>query len=282
MQLSQSTSEIFVHDETSAAQAAARTTHLGVVAHQDDLEILAIHGIVECFQKADRWFSGVVVTDGAGSARAFDYAAYDDASMRAVRRKEQKKAAFLGEYSALFLLDHPSARAKDPSDEQVIDDLVQVLEATRPEVVYTHNLADKHATHLAVALRLIAACRRLSTDCRPSRVIGAEVWRDLDWLPDELKIVMPVESRENLQAALLGVFDSQIVGGKRYDRATLGRRRAHATFSESHGIDSATGLVYGMDLTPLIADPDLDPVSYVEELIVAFRQEVRTSVRKLL
>jgi len=40
---------------------------------------------------------------------------------------------------------------------------------------------------------------------------------------------------ENLQFALLGVFESQIAGGKRYDLALMGRRRANATYFESHG-----------------------------------------------
>ena len=35
-------------------------------------------------------------------------------------------------------------------------------------------------------------------------------------------------------AALIGVFDSQIAGGKRHDLAVLGRRRANATYNASH------------------------------------------------
>ena len=45
------------------------TTHLGVGAHQDDLEFMALHGILECYQRPDRWFSGIMVTDGRGSSR---------------------------------------------------------------------------------------------------------------------------------------------------------------------------------------------------------------------
>jgi len=61
------------------------------------------------------------------------------------------------------------------------------------------------------------------------------VWRDLDWLVDSDKAPFDVSEHENLQAALLGVFDSQIAGGKRYDLASMGRRRANATYFESHG-----------------------------------------------
>lgn len=281
MQLHQPTSEIYVFDGVDTERALSRTTHLGIGAHQDDLEILAIHGILECFHQPQRWFTGVVVTDGAGSARDFEYAAYSDEQMRAVRRVEQKKAAFVGEFGAQVLLDHPSCAVKDPERRAVVEDLRRVLEVSAPEVVYTHNLADKHDTHVAVVLAVLQALRELPPASRPKKVIGCEVWRDLDWLPDELKVAMPVDRHENLQAALLGVFDSQIAGGKRYDLAALGRRKAHATFSESHGVDRSTGLVWGMDLTPLLGDPRRDPLEFVEELLESFRADVRGRLGRL-
>lgn len=280
MKLYQSTSEIYVPDGVSPAEALKRTTHLGVGAHQDDLEILAIHGILECFHQPGKWFTGVVVTDGAGSARDFEYAHYTDEQMKAVRRVEQKKAAFVGEFAAQLLLDHPSKLVKDGKATAVVDDLKQILEATSPEVVYTHNLADKHDTHVAVVLRVLAALRALPPAARPKKVIGCEVWRDLDWLRDDQKVVMSVDRHENLQAALLGVFDSQIAGGKRYDLATLGRRKAHATFSESHGVDTSSGLVWGMDLTSLM-NAEQDPAGLVEELIAAFRDDVINRLSRL-
>lgn len=271
--------DLFVPDGAPEAEALARTTHLGVGAHQDDLEIMAAHGILECFGRTDRWFTGVVVTDGAGSPRTNQYAALDDEGMKRVRALEQRKAAFLGEYAAQIQLAHPSSVVKKASEACVVNDLVTVLKATRPEVVYTHNLADKHDTHVAVALRVVAACRALPPKERPRQVIGCEVWRDLDWLSDADKVVMAVDGREHLQAALMGVFDSQIAGGKRYDRATLGRRCAHATYSESHGTDQHQALIWGMDLTPLL-DEAKDPVRFVMELLRRFEAEVLERLAK--
>lgn len=279
MKLSQVSAEIFVPDQLPLQEALSRTTHLGVGAHPDDLEFMAAHGVLECFARADRWFTGVVVSDGAGSPRDLEYARYSDAEMKAVRRAEQKKAAYVGEYGAQFLLDHPSSTVKDPHAADVVADLVQILGSTRPELVYTHNLADKHDTHVSVALRVISACRSLAPALRPKRLIGCEVWRDLDWLCDTDKVLMPVDRHENLQSALMGVFDSQIAGGKRYDLATAGRRRAHATYFESHGTDQHSGLILGMDLTPLMHDGD--PLRHVTELVRRFEAEVSARVRRL-
>ncbi|PYQ39660.1 MAG: PIG-L family deacetylase, partial [Acidobacteria bacterium] len=204
MKLSRPGAEIWMPDGRAPAEALSRTTHMGIGAHQDDVEILAQRGILDCFDRRDRWFTAVVVTDGAGSARTGPYADYTDDQMRAVRRLEQKKAGLVGDYA--------SADVKTPKAPPVIADLAAILSAARPEVVYTHNLADKHDTHVGTALRVIEACRTLPLDQRPSRVLGGEVWRDLDWMCDPDKVAIDVQDRESLTAALLGVFDSQITG----------------------------------------------------------------------
>ncbi len=267
--------QVFVPDGQPVEAALARTTHLGISAHQDDLEIMAIDGILKCFQQPDRWFTGVVVTNGSGSPRTGLYANTTDEEMQAIRVREQQKAAIVGDYAAQVLLGYPSSVVKDSANKGPVQDLITVLEATRPEVVYTHNLADKHATHVAVALRVIEAIRSLPADARPARLYGCEVWRDLNWLLDSDKVIFDTSAMENLQEALLGVFDSQISGGKRYDLATMGRRRANATFFESHGVDDATGLAFGMDLTPLITDPSMDVGAYVQTFIDRFANDVQ-------
>lgn len=275
------TAEVYIPDDLPLEEALARTTHLCIAAHQDDIEIMAAQPILECFQQKDKWFTGVVVTDGRGSPRDNLYKSYTDEDMRLVRFKEQRKAAIVGEYAAQILLDLPSKIVKDASNPATVEDILQILHATKPQFVFTHNLADKHDTHVGVALRTVEAIRRLDPAERPERLIGCEVWRALDWMDDSAKVKMDVTEHENLQFALLGVFDSQIAGGKRYDLASMGRRRANATYFESHGVDVTTGLSYGMDLTPLIQDTSLDPRTLVESLIQSFAQDVTDRLKRI-
>src|SRR5260221_13693815 len=84
--------EVFVPDGRDVDEALSRTTHMGIVAHPDDLEILAYRGILDCFGQAERSFSGVVLTDGAGSARSGPHAAVGDAQMRELRRAVAERA----------------------------------------------------------------------------------------------------------------------------------------------------------------------------------------------
>ena len=274
MQFHQSNADFFAPDGAAPGDALARTTHLCIAAHQDDIEIMAYHGIAECFGRPDRWFTGVIVTNGAGSPRSGVYGDYTDEQMQKVRILEQRKAAFVGEYACQIQLGFSSAQVKDAKETAVVEDLAKILRATHPETVYLHNPADKHDTHIGVVLRSIAALRAVRGQVRPRRVYGCEVWRDLDWLPDELKQVLPVSARSNIAASLVGVFDSQVSGGKRYDLATEGRRLAHATYYASHGTDQESALNFAMDLTPLAEDPELPVQDYVLGQVDRFRLDV--------
>ena len=275
------TAEIYVPDNEPEEKALARTTHLCLAAHQDDIEIMAAQPIVECFQQKDKWFTGVVVTDGRGSPRNSIYENYTDDEMRLVRFKEQRKAAMVGEFAAQIMLDIPSKVIKDAARPEPVDDILAILRATKPKVVYTHNLADKHDTHIGVTLRVIEALRKLDPAERPERVVGCEVWRALDWMVDSDKVTMNLSNHENLQLALLGVFDSQIVGGKRYDLASMGRRRANATYFESHDVDDALALSYGIDLTALMSDASLEPAVFIGEHMRRFVDDVNERILRM-
>jgi LmbE family N-acetylglucosaminyl deacetylase len=280
MKLNMPTAEIFVPDGKPVDEALARTTHLCIAAHQDDIEIMAYHGVLQGFGVANKWFTGVVVTNGAGSPRDDVYANFTDEEMQKIRKVEQKKAAYIADYAAQGLLDYTSSAVKDSKNSDVINDIKNIIIACRPEVIYTHNLADKHDTHVSVALRVITAIRQLPADIRPKLLLGCEVWRDLDWMTDEDKVVLDVSAHENLAMSLLGVFDSQICGGKRYDLAIQGRRRSNATFFASHGVDESTAQNFAMDLTPLIQDDTIDTGKYLQDYINRFSSEVSERLAK--
>ncbi|HKB58284.1 MAG TPA: PIG-L family deacetylase [Lacunisphaera sp.] len=274
MKLSQSDADIFVPDGSPVAAALARTTHLCIAAHQDDIEIMAWHGIAECHGSTDRWFTGVVVTDGSGSPRSGKFANHNDEQMKAVRREEQRAAAKLGEYSAVLQLTHPSTAVKSARSGAVRADLLAILQAAGAHTVYLHNPADKHDTHVAVFLRSLEALRALPEDKKPKQVYGCEVWRDLDWLLDADKQVLDASANPNLAVQLLAAFRSQIAGGKRYDLATAGRRLANATFHVAHDTDKATALTWAMDLTPLVRDESISVEKFTVGYIDRFRADV--------
>jgi len=253
--------DVFIPDGLPAAKAFERITHLGIGAHPDDLEFMAFHGIIAGYKK--RSFAGVICTDGAGAGDV------------EVRRQEQNRAAEIGRYGVMIQLGCPSRDVR-----RAAGDLREILVTTQPQVVYTHNPADKHDTHIAVLLIALEAMRALPREQRPARVIGCEVWRDLNWLPDEDKVVMDVSGHDELAAELHAVFTSQIAGRKRYDLAVAGRWRANATFLDPQAIDQASSIVFGIDLTPLVHDKSRDIVAYVTGFIDKFKADVAGKLKR--
>ncbi|MEM0953501.1 MAG: PIG-L family deacetylase [Pseudomonadota bacterium] len=241
----------FVPDGQTLDSALARTTHLGIGAHPDDLEIIACHGILSCYQASHQHFSGIVACDGAGSPRDGKYADFDDERMAAQRRQEQRSAAVLGDYNAVIQLGLSSDALKtNPVALEAI--LISILEQSTPEIVYIHQLVDRHATHRALGRASMNALCRLPAEQRPNAVYGVEVWGSLDWLPAAWRKALPINDPDELQAALLRCHDSQINGGKRYDKAVIARQKANATLAESHSTDTMAACALAMDLTHLL------------------------------
>ena len=263
------------------AEALSQVTHLCVAAHQDDIEIMAHAGISDCLDQPKKVFGGVIVTDGAGSPRTGTFANMTDGLMQTVRRREQRQAADLGRYLIQIQLGHPSTDVKLPDHAGLAEDLQSIFHVCHPEVLYLHNLADKHDTHVALVLRCIAALRTLPPERRPRKVLGCEVWRDLDWLVDADKVALDAGRHPELAEKQLQIFASQISGGKRYDLATLGRRTANATFHTSHAVDQLKGITWAMDLTPLVVDPHLDVAAFTVAHVDRLRADIAGRLGKL-
>jgi len=268
--LLEQTADIFVPSGGDWRDALRSATHLGIGAHADDLEFMAFHGIEECRQGGGR-FAGVILTDGAGSVGS-------GAELREQRRAEQREAARFGSYAVVIQLGLSSAQLKNPKDNTAHTLLDEIFRYARPQTVYAHNPADRHDTHVAACLRTIDALRALPADRRPQKIYGCELWRDLDWLGADDRVRLDCGNDEKFASALNAVFRSQIEGGKRYDLAVIGRRRAQATFDDPHRGDEAEMITLALDLTPLLADPSLS----VEEFALAAIDRFRTDVRDRL
>ena len=280
MKFSHPQADVYSPSGLPPEQALARTTQMCVGAHPDDIEVMAHCGLAQCYGSATQFFTGVVVTNGAGSPRTGSYAAFTDEQMQAVRRAEQRRAADLGKYNLQIQLAHPSAEVKVPGRAGVAADLAAIFGAARLETLYLHNPADKHDTHVAVFLRCLEALRSLLRERRPLRVVGCEAWRDLDWLMEADKVTLDDSARPELAGPLLAVFDSQISGGKRYDRAIPGRRAANATLFNPHQTDTLSAITWGMDLTPLVVDETRSVRAFTLAYVERLRADIAARLEK--
>lgn len=253
-----------------------KTTHLAIVAHQDDAEIIGYSGIHRCYQSSEQWFSCITLTNGSGASRGGKYQNISDHELSVIRQSEQIKAAQLGEYA---YCQQWLCNSKELKTHQThaINQLANTIAITRPDTVYTHNPFDKHATHITVmniALQAIKQVQNNDPTYTP-KVYGVEVWGSLDWLPELYRIDLDCSPMPNLEQALIGLYDSQIDGNKGYDTAVLGRRLSNATFHSSHSEDTLRSSNIALDLS-LVANGTLSLKSYSQEILDVFINEKKS------
>ena len=250
---------------------------LAISAHQDDIELMAFSGIYKSLKDPDYGFIAVVCSDGRNSPRLGQFADYTDEMMMDCRRKEQIQASEIGKYEELYFLDYTSEQCRK-SDNELVDDLVKIISEIKPEIIMTHNPMDKHDTHIGVAVHVIQALKVIKEKYIPAQILGCEVWRGLDWIDDEDKVVLDCGDEPQLQFDLLNVFVSQVVGGKRYDTAGVGRRYANATFFASHACDNYQMINYAIDLKPLVENDKLSLEDYCLSYINKFKENITSAI----
>jgi hypothetical protein len=89
---------------------------------------------------------------------------------------------------------------------------------------------------------------------------------------------LDVSGNNNLAEALINCHASQVTPAKRYDLATLGRRRANATYSDSHSNTPGSYVTHAMDLSPLILDDEINLQDFVAGKIDDFEQSVANAL----
>ena len=244
------------------------TTHLAIGAHPDDNEFMAYNGIGECYGKKDERFTGVVITDGAGSTRNGIYRDMSLEEISIVRRVELMRAANFGDFLALVYLGYTSPELKGSRQNDIRQDIVEVLINTRPEVVYVHNLFDDHDTHVAASRLSIDALREVRDSFVPQRVYGCEMTGSLDWYPARVRL--DTSMHERVAHQVLHVFESQSDNLRSYPEATIARWISQAVYDRENK-RGPHKISFAMDLTALVND-GTDMRDFIAQITEQFRQ----------
>jgi hypothetical protein len=103
----------------------------------------------------------------------------------------------------------------------------------------------------------------------------------LDWLVSNDKVLLDISGNENLELALIKVYESQIRENKRYDIASIGRRRSNATFDRFDEADKGVSATIAVNLNSLILDDNLMLEEFCINLVKNFSEDVSKRIKRL-
>lgn len=280
----------FIPNGVSLSEAvdSARGGSLGIGAHPDDLEIMAIRGIGISQGFTKRRFAGVTVTDGSTGTRKNGYENLTEEQIVETRLQEQNTAAMLGNYALQYNLGYKSVAIRDPNSETsraLVKKISAIIYKIQPYVIYTHNPFDNHLTHVAVMRSVVEAIRSIPGEERPQELYGCEVWGSLDWLPSLRKKFMDVTAFTGLQRNLIGCHESQI--GKdsdensNYNGGTIGRERSNAVYARPH-VEGVMAAVLAVDLKELLDNPYMSIEDFAAKVLEEHAAESMARLNKHL
>ena len=188
-----------------------------------------------------------------------------------------------------------NSRAKNPSELRAeFEVIAETLAKTRPtavnlfwainrmRAVFNNSLSCHHTNAQVLDMVRVGleeeAKRILAEDIAINEAMGRH---GADLMPDAGTVLTHCNAgalATGGYGTALGVIRAAIGAGN--DLATMGRRRANATYLASHGVDESTSLIFGIDLTPLLEDERLDVGEYVDGFIHRFAKEDLEQDRK--
>jgi hypothetical protein len=239
----------------SDKEALVRTTHLCIGACQEDIEIIAYHGIAECYNKPNKWFTEVVVTDEIGSSQNGIYADFTEEQIKQIRCQGRIKTAESSKYNMSIQLGYSGDFIKCNSYSSVTMDLLTIFSECSPDIIYLHQSIDKNDTRVAVFTHCINALRQLPADKKPKMVIGSEIWENFYYIDNNLIRECNLNNRAE----------------KNY---------VNAIYNASHSIDGCQKITLTMNLVPLINDPSLSILDDTMNFIDQFKNDVKTRLSK--
>lgn len=252
-----------------------------ICAHPSDCEIMAIDGIQRGYRAKKYTFAAVITTDGSDSERNGKLQKASNRRIASMRMSEQKKAATLGRYNSVYFMNYKPEQARNQEDEDIVNEYVEIIKELKPRIIYTHSILDRDPTHVAVAVKVINALRKLRKTQMPALLYGCEVWRDLDWVDPSKVVSFDVSHNIRLQKQLIMVHKSQNLS-RDYLNAAVGRRYVNATFSKSEKKKEAKLTSRAINMTTLLRRKEFPIKRFAMSFIDDLYSEINDSMDRAL
>lgn len=183
---------------------------LGFAVEAGDLEVIASSHISDVICDGHRSFVGVITRTPHDVEAVGAYSGFDADEMVTVRLHEAQKAANIGSYQALYLLNY--GELAEPSPELVAD-YRDLLVTYRSDIVFTYSPLDRNREHLVSLKALLQAVNSLEAEQRPAHIYAVNTGGDLGQLLAEELVDLDYDARLPLIESMLSVYVSLAEAG---------------------------------------------------------------------
>lgn len=180
-----------------------------------DVERLGLGGVIDALYNPNKSFVGVVTRAPHDIQNGGRYGLYSPADMIDIRLAEQQKAANIGSYGSIYVLNYQSYEDR----ESIIEDYVSLFKAYRPEIVYTYSPFEKDPAKIEVMKMVITALGRIEDGYRPQVIYGSYLGASLDLLADGQSVSLGLDSKVEYAYSVLDIYDSANENGENWDVA---------------------------------------------------------------
>ncbi len=177
---------------------------MGFAVEAGEIEVISSAHISDILCEGNRSFVGVITRTPHDVLPCGDYEAYSENDMVSVRLHESIKAANIGSYQALYLLNDGEL---EEVNEELVNDYYDLLFTYKPDIVYTYSPLDRNKEHIISLKALLLALSKLE-DYFPEHIYAVHFDGE-GYIFDEEDIVhLDVDSRYDIINSMLSVYVS--------------------------------------------------------------------------
>lgn len=187
-----------------------RFVTMGFGVEIGDLERISSSYINDNFCDGNRCFVGVISRAPHNILGKNLYAGYSDQDMISIRMQEAVKAANIGSYASLYLLNYASLKEEK---NFLLSDYKNLLNNYRPDVIFTFSPFDDDIDHIVSLTVLIEAIKQIK-NYSPKHIFAVNTFGDFGAFNPEGLIHLNLSKQRDLINSLISVYVSIKEEGK--------------------------------------------------------------------
>ncbi len=181
-----------------------RQVAMGFAVEAGELEAISCAQISDILCDGNRSFVGVITRTPHDVKPCGAYEDYSEDDMISIRLHEAIKAANIGSYQALYLLNDGEL---EEVNEELVNDYAELLTTYKPDIIYTYSPLDVSHEHIVSLKALLEALSRVE-GYNPEHIYAVNYDGEGGLLDKEDLVYLDIDSRYDVIESMISIYVS--------------------------------------------------------------------------